>query len=206
MTDTTASPRPAATIIVVRDGFDALEVLMVQRGPQQRFMAGVWVFPGGAVDAADRAAAGGDDDLAERIAAVRELEEEAAVAGVDPAALIRFSRWITPVVVPIRFDTHFFLATMPEAAAVRIDGAECVDFRWTAPAAALTAHREGSMPMVFPTIKHLEQLAEFRTVAALVTAAAAGTVVPVTPQVLGGEHARIVLPGDPGYEDPAPAA
>lgn len=202
MAHVSADPRPAATIIVVRGGGGALEVLMVRRGPQQRFMAGVWVFPGGAVDDDDRQAAAGDDDLAERIAAVRELEEEAAVAGIAPRSLIRFSRWITPVVVPIRFDTHFFLATMPAAAEVRVDGAECVDFTWASPSSALAAHAAGSMPMVFPTIKHLEQLAAFTTADSLLAVSARGTIVPVTPQVIGGgEHARIVLPGEPGYDD-----
>lgn len=197
-----ASARPAATIIVVRGGASALEVLMVRRSPHQRFMAGVWVFPGGAIDDDDRLAAGADEDLAQRIAAVRELEEEAAVAGIEPRSLIRFSRWITPVVVPIRFDTHFFLATMPAAAEVRVDGAECVDFTWTAPGAALAAHASGSMPMVFPTIKHLEQLDAFASADSLLEVSARGTVVPVTPRVIGGgEHARIVLPGEPGYDD-----
>jgi 8-oxo-dGTP pyrophosphatase MutT (NUDIX family) len=46
-----ATPRQAATVILVRGGAAALEVLLVQRSPAQRFMGGAWVFPGGAVDA-----------------------------------------------------------------------------------------------------------------------------------------------------------
>src|SRR5215218_2543559 len=46
-------PRQAATVIVLRGDAATLEILLVQRNPAQRFMGGAWVFPGGAVDAAD---------------------------------------------------------------------------------------------------------------------------------------------------------
>ena len=88
---TVAEPRQAATVIVLRGGDGTLEVLLVQRTPAARFMGGVWVFPGGAVDTTE-----GDGDTAHRIAAIRELEEEAAIVLDDPAALVKFSRWITP--------------------------------------------------------------------------------------------------------------
>ena len=45
------APRQAATVILLRGGAEALEVLLVRRTPKARFMGGVWVFPGGAVDA-----------------------------------------------------------------------------------------------------------------------------------------------------------
>src|SRR6476659_3862327 len=94
---TPVKPRQAATVIVLQGGGATLEVLLVQRNPEQRFMGGAWVFPGGAVDAHE-----GEGDGAHRRAAVRELEEEAAIGGVDPAALVRFSQWITPPEVKIR--------------------------------------------------------------------------------------------------------
>ncbi|HTD58307.1 MAG TPA: NUDIX hydrolase, partial [Solirubrobacteraceae bacterium] len=99
-------PRQAATVILLRGGEDALEVLLVKRTEKARFMGGVWVFPGGAVD-------DGDGDSAHRTAAVRELSEEAAVVLADPHALVEFSRWITPEEVTVRFDTRFFLAELP---------------------------------------------------------------------------------------------
>src|SRR5437660_10639897 len=102
-----AEPRPAATVILLRGGADALEVLLVQRNPAARFMGGAWVFPGGAVDAAE-----GGGDSAHRVAATRELEEEAGVALGDPDALVAYSRWITPAQLVTRFDTHFFLAAL----------------------------------------------------------------------------------------------
>src|SRR5205823_9254108 len=95
-----ATPRPAASVIVLRGGAGELEVLLVRRTPKARFMGGVWVFPGGAVDAHE-----GDGDAAHRAAAIRELSEEASIVLHDPAELVKFSRWITPAAVQIRFDT-----------------------------------------------------------------------------------------------------
>jgi 8-oxo-dGTP pyrophosphatase MutT (NUDIX family) len=163
-------------------------------------MGGAWVFPGGAVDAVD--AGEGDGDEAHRLAAVREVEEEAGVQLPDPAALVKFSRWITPAMVKIRFDTHFFLAEMPPEQQVQIDGSECVDFRWTTPQDALEAHRNGDLLLVFPTIKHLEQLTPFASSDALLDHTRGREVRPVEPKVVGaGEEARVVLPGEPGYEE-----
>src|ERR1700759_5647901 len=84
-------PRPAATVIVLRGGSDTLEVLLVKRNPESRFMGGAWGFPGGAVDRAE-----GEGQVALRTAALRELGEEAGIELDDPDALIPFSRWITP--------------------------------------------------------------------------------------------------------------
>ncbi len=195
-----AVPRQAATVIVLRGGDFALEVMLVKRNPAQRFMGGAWVFPGGAVDAHE-----GEGDAAHRLAGVREVAEEAAVELPDPAALIKFSRWITPAQVKIRFDTHFFLAPLPAGAEARPDGHECVDLRWFTPRGALEAYAAGEILLVFPTIKHLEQLEPFRTAGALLEWAQGREVLPVEPRVvLEGEVARVVLPGEPGYEE-APA-
>ena len=189
--------RPASTVILLRGGSSQLEILLVQRTPDQTFMGGMWVFPGGAVDPDD-----GDPetDAAQRVTAIRELEEEAGVTGVAPEDLVRFSRWVTPKEVSKRFDTHFFLAPMPDGAAVQIDGDECVDSTWLSPAAALAAHRDGALPMVFPTIKHLEQLESFESADELLAATRGREVVPVEPRVhMEGEQVRVLLPGDPGY-------
>jgi 8-oxo-dGTP pyrophosphatase MutT (NUDIX family) len=196
-------PRQAASVIVLRGGDDLLEVLLVKRSPSARWMAGVWVFPGGAVDAAEAAATGdpGEDDGAHRAAAVRELAEEAGVHGVDPQALVKYSRWITPTRVRTRFDTHFFLAPLPPDQEPTPDGTEIVELGWFAPADALQAHRDGRILLVFPTIKHLEQLSPFRSASALLEHARGRDVVPVVPQIVGtGELARVVLPGEPGYQ------
>jgi 8-oxo-dGTP pyrophosphatase MutT (NUDIX family) len=194
-------PRQAASVILLRNGAGAdrgseeLEVLLVKRTPAARFMGGVWVFPGGAVDAQE-----GEGDAAHRIAAVRELSEEAAITLDTPDELVKFSRWITPAEVQIRFDTHFFLALAPDGQEPRVDGEECVDLGWFTPAGALDAHRDGEILLVFPTIKHLEQLGAFASVDSLMSYARGRNVQPVQPRVLvEGEVARIVLPGEPGY-------
>lgn len=188
-------PRQAATVILLRGGAEALEVLLVRRTPEARFMGGVWVFPGGAVDAGE-----GEGDEAHRAAAIRELREEAAILLADPGELVKFSRWITPAQVQVRFDTHFFLAPLPEGQQARVDGQECVDLGWFTPDGALESHRAGEIPLVFPTIKHLEQLSDFASVDELMRYAREQTVEPIEPRVvLEGEVARILLPGDPGY-------
>ena len=185
-------PRQAATVILMRGGDQALEVLLVRRTPNARFMGGVWVFPGGAVDTDE-----GEGDEAHRIAAVRELAEEAGVTLEGPDALVKFSRWITPPEVKIRFDTHFFLAAAPPGQEARIDGDECVDFGWFTPQAALDAARRDEITLVFPTIKHLEQLARFDSADAAIAYARGRDVHPVVPHVVSdGEVARIVLPGE----------
>ncbi len=188
-------PRQAATVILLRGGDRELEVLLVKRTPEARFMGGVWVFPGGAVDAEE-----GDGDGAHRLAAIRELREEAAIELDDPDALVKFSRWITPAAVKTRFDTHFFLATLPDGQQPAVDGQECVDLGWFTPSAALDAHRRGEILLVFPTIKHLEQLGEFGNVEELLAHARGKDVIPVEPRVvMEGEVARILLPGESGY-------
>jgi 8-oxo-dGTP pyrophosphatase MutT (NUDIX family) len=190
-------PRQAATVIVLRGGRAGLEVLLVRRTPQARFMGGVWVVPGGAVDAGE-----GEGDTAHRVAAVRELEEEAGIVLDDPGALVKFSRWITPAEVVVRFDTHFFLAPMPDGQEATIDGDEIVDQGWFTPADALAAHERGEIALVFPTIKHLEQLGGFDSAAALLDYARDRRVGPVQPRIVTeGETARLLLPGEPGYDD-----
>jgi len=189
-------PRPAATVIVLRGGADALEVLLVKRNPAARFMGGAWVFPGGAVD--DRE---GDREDALRAAALRELGEEAGIRLRSGGELVPFSRWITPPQVKTRFDTWFYLAPLPDGAAARVDGSEVVDARWYAPSAALEAYGRGELLLVFPTIKHLEQLSAFNNAEQLLAHARTREIRPVEPHVvLSGEHARIVLPGEPGYQ------
>ena len=186
-------PRGSASLILLRDGEGGPEVLLVRRNPTQRFMGGAWVFPGGATS---------PEDADERATAVRELEEEAGVRMDASCELARYSRWITPAQVRVRFDTHFFVARAPDGATVTVDDAECVDSRWIRPADALAAGRRDELLLVFPTIKHLEQLAEHSSVDAAMEAARARRVLPVEPRLLTeGGVARVVLPGEPGYED-----
>jgi 8-oxo-dGTP pyrophosphatase MutT (NUDIX family) len=185
-------PRQAATVIVLRGGSETLEVLLVKRNPQQRFMGGAWVFPGGAVHA---------DDSDHAAAAVRELQEEAGVQLAADHPIVGWSRWITPAEVVVRFDTWFFVTEAPPGAEATVDGAECVDARWLRPAAALEAHERGELMLVFPTIKHLEALAGMGSVAETLEKARTREVVPVQPRVVVREgKPEILLPGEPGYD------
>jgi 8-oxo-dGTP pyrophosphatase MutT (NUDIX family) len=188
-----AEARQAASLILLRDARGGPEVLLVKRNPEQRFMGGAWVFPGGAVHDGDGGHAG---------TALRELEEEAGIRIEDAAQVVHFSRWITPEEVKVRFDTWFFLAEAPAGAEARPDGSECVEARWLRPSDALEAYARGDLTLVFPTIKHLEQLAQFGSVAEAIETARGREVEPVQPRVVvrdGG--AEVLLPGEPGYDD-----
>ena len=106
-------PRPAATVILLRDSAENgdLEVLLLRRSPESRFMPNVWVFPGVSLDAED-----GECEEGLRTCARRELAEEAGVELHPEAEIVTLSRWITPEVVQTRFDTWFFLAQAPHGA------------------------------------------------------------------------------------------
>jgi 8-oxo-dGTP pyrophosphatase MutT (NUDIX family) len=195
------TPRPASTVILLRRSgrheTRGLEVLLVKRNPEARFMPGVWVFPGGAVDDCDR---GADDEATYRSCAARELQEEAGIELGEDAEMILWSRWITPEIVPIRFDTWFYLALAPPHSPPEPDGSETVDAGWFEPAAALASCRAGELQLVFPTIKQLEALAEFATAEEVLEAARGSEVRPILPKVTGeASERRVVLPGEPGY-------
>ena len=190
-----ATPRPASTVILLRRGGKhadrELELLLVRRNPEAGFMPGVWVFPGGSVDPED-----GEGEEANRACAVRELREEAGIE-LDPAGLVAYSRWITPRVVPVRFDTRFYLALAPPHSPPEPDGRETVDAGWYAPAAALELHRRGEMSLVFPTIKHLESLLAYGNATDALAAAQQREVRAIEPEVVGeGDRRRIVLPDE----------
>jgi 8-oxo-dGTP pyrophosphatase MutT (NUDIX family) len=181
-------------VIVMRDSDAGPEVLLVQRNPEARFMGGAWVFPGGAVH-------GDDSDAADT--AVRELDEEAGVAIDDAGELVAWSRWITPAQVKIRFDTWFFVARAPDGADGKCDGEECVDLRWLRPQDALDAYQRDELLLVFPTIRHLQELAMYESVDHVLETGRTRKIQPIEPRVVLGEGgvARVLLPGEPGYDE-----
>jgi 8-oxo-dGTP pyrophosphatase MutT (NUDIX family) len=82
-----ALPRPAATVLLLRDGPQGVEVLMTRRSPTASFAPGAYVFPGGGIDPADaqahaitaRRATQTDLHLTQAIAAIRESFEELGI-------------------------------------------------------------------------------------------------------------------------------
>jgi len=208
--DEPAIPRPAATVILMRGGERrraSLEVLMLRRGSGARFMPGVWVFPGGAVDPADHDAAREleieieADELAHRVCGARELVEEASIT-IAASALRPWSRWVTPEVVPIRFDTRFYVALAPARSRPEPDRGEVDAARWISPGAALDEHGADRLELSFPTVKHLEELAGYADAAAVIAAGARRRVEAITPKVRGDrDDFEVLLPGDPGFAE-----
>jgi 8-oxo-dGTP pyrophosphatase MutT (NUDIX family) len=194
-----STPRPAASIVLLRRGGRhaqrALEVLMLRRSEEARFMPGVWVFPGGSVDECDGAEEGGL-----RACALRELAEEAGIELAAEEELVPFTRWITPEIIATRFDAWFFLALAPAHTPPRPDGVETTEARWFEPAAALKAHAAGEIVLSFPTQTQLGWLAEFATSDEALATYRERTVEPILPKVVeDGAEPRVVLPGDPDY-------
>lgn len=196
---TPSEPRPAASVVLLRRGGKhgdrELEVLLLKRSAEAKFMPNVWVFPGGAVDPAD-----GEGEDGYRACAVRELAEEATIELPAEEELVLFSRWITPAVISTRFDAWFFLALAPAHTPPKPDGVETTEAAWFKPSAALKAQEEGEIVLAFPTLSQLQSLLPYPTSDAALAAHRDRPVEPILPVVLGDrENHRVVMPGDPDY-------
>jgi 8-oxo-dGTP pyrophosphatase MutT (NUDIX family) len=77
--------------------------------------------------------------------------------------LFYFAHWITPEVLPIRFDARFFVAAAPSGQEASPDGKETVEARWISPRNALAEHQMGRLKLAPPTFHSLGELAGFRT-------------------------------------------
>lgn len=111
-------------------------------------------------------------------------------------------RWITPPGSPRRYDTRFFLAAAPEGQRPVQDDREVISAEWIAPEEALERHRAAQFPMLPPTVANLRMLAEYTTTtSALDGAAQMGPIHTVAPRIVSdGDGIRIVMPGDPAYD------
>lgn len=165
-----APPEPidAATVVVARDSADGVEVLMLRRNSKIYF-GGMWVFPGGRVDPADRAdsltvaVCDGGDGRGFHAAAIREAREEAGIDLTD-TELHHFAHWLPPAVRPKRFSTQFFLASAPEGLNVAIDHGEITEHHWMTPHEALLRRSAGDIEIVTPTFCTLNWLQGFESV------------------------------------------
>ncbi len=154
------SPDPSATVVLLRDGPSALELLLLRRSAKLVFHGGAWVFPGGRIDPEDYAE-GAEHDVvaASRKGAVREIREETGLC-VDPLDLVPISRWTTPEGLPRRFATWFYAAAAGEGQ-VKVDGGEIQAHRWMQPRDALAAQRAGEIELPPPTFVTISALSAY---------------------------------------------
>ncbi len=175
----TSEPRLAATVLLVRDGAEGIEVFMQRRAATMAFAPRMVVFPGGRVDP-DDLTADVHADLANAVAegfgvdvrsargvlaaAVREVEEE---SGVRLAAgdLRPRARWITPAFEPRRYDTFFFAARLPDGEEAVGGTSETTEDFWGSAAGLLAAADAGTFRLMPPTVVSLEEVAAFPSVA-----------------------------------------
>lgn len=192
---------PAATIVLVRDGREGLETLLLQRSKAVRHMGGMWVFPGGRVDEADYPA-DRDDYGAALNAAIRETREEAGLEiGVDQ--LVYLSHWTTPEGAKKRFATWFFLAILEDDQDVTVDGGEIADHRWVRPEVALAelADEEHPFRLMPPTFVSLVDIAPFAVCAQAKAGISARRPFVYAPRMVFVEDGICFLyEGDAGYE------
>jgi 8-oxo-dGTP pyrophosphatase MutT (NUDIX family) len=220
---------PAATVVLLRDGPDGPETLMLRRNRRLVFAGGHWVFPGGRMEAADldapalpalddaEAARRADDPAllaAARRAAVRETAEETGLV-LDADGLSWIAHWMPPRSGQTRrFATWFFAATAPEGAVV-VDGGEIHDHAWLRPADTLERRDAGTVELSPPTWVTLWQLRPYASAADALAALAsrpaprfATRIVAARDPAAGSEgdadHLVALWHGDAGYDDGDP--
>src|SRR6187431_1267193 len=157
----------AATVVLLRDGRDGPEVLMIER-PDRGSFAGAWVFPGGKLDPAD---AGSEDETEERVArraGVRETWEETGLT-LDEGGLVTLSCWDPPPGLPLRIRTWFFAAPAP-VGELALSADEAVAADWVRPGDLLERHSRGEVTLYPPTWITLHGLSAQPDAAALLGA------------------------------------
>ena len=193
-------PRPAATVVLLRDRTGHLETFMMHRAVTMAFAPGMHVFPGGRLEPADHDAGAALPDPGGRFArdaprastdeaqyralvacALRELREESGVT-LPFADLHLADHWITPEVEGRRFDARFFVAPMPKGQEAVLTGTEAQSVVWVRPSHALEEHASGRMPLLRPTSRVLEYLAQFADAAAVLSAVQQRQILPMLPR------------------------
>lgn len=157
---------PAATVVLLRDAEDGTQVLMLKKNSKITF-GGMWVFPGGKIDAQDHDDAA-DDHHAARIAAARETMEETGLT-VQADAFEWFAHWTPPPGPQKRFATWFFAAAVGQVGDVTIDDGEIKDHAWIRPQDALARHAAGEIDLVPPTWVTLYHLSRYSPTEAMLS-------------------------------------
>lgn len=204
-----AVPRTAATVLLLRPGAGGVEVYLLRRAAAMSFASGMYAFPGGAVDPGDAdgpplagewaARLGRPEPEAQAVvrAAVREVAEETGVR-LGPADLVPWTRWITPEFEPRRYDTHFFVAALPDGQEPADISGEADRTEWLAPAEALRRFEAGEIMMLPPTSVTLGEVARYDSVAAVLAAAVGrDAATPVLPRVERDTDGTVRLSLDP---------
>lgn len=115
--------------------------------------------------------------------------------------LTPFAHWITPSMMPKRFDTHFYLAAAPADHLAVHDGSESVDSVWIRPQAALEEAEAGKRTIIFPTRMNVEKVGRSANVAHAIEEARKAPIVTVEPKVTKNEAGEAILriPAEAGY-------
>jgi hypothetical protein len=133
-----------------------------------------------------------DDPLADQLAAARAEVQAGTRSFLDllgqwqPAfdLLVPFSHWVTPVAVPARYDTWFFVARLPERQIALHLEVETSDSAWLSPSRLLDPARRGPYTLVYATEQHLRRIAPYSEVASLLDFAASKAIRRVQPELL----------------------
>ena len=142
--------------------------------------------------------------LRARLHAGESLAGVLAGAGLVPAtdALYYFARWITPVANPRRWDTRFLVGRLPDGQEACADGTETVSCTWMTPGAALAAYEAGTITLIPPTVRTLDDLATFASVDTVLADAAQRIVRAATPEVVQQDgEAALRYPENTGRSD-----
>jgi 8-oxo-dGTP pyrophosphatase MutT (NUDIX family) len=190
---------PAATVVLLKDGAEGVEVLMLRKNSKITF-GGMWVFPGGKIDPEDHPE-DGDVDVAARNAAAREALEE---AGLELAQddFVHFAHWTPPPGPQKRFTTWFFVALTDGEPDVAIDEGEIEDHAWIRPEDALAKHAAGEIDLVPPTWITLYHLSRYAPAADIIAHFKSQTPKVYSTRVVKASSGdRVALwHGDAGYE------
>lgn len=126
------------------------------------------------------------------------LRREDLVLAAD--LMVSFAHWITPEVVPKRFDTHFLLIAAPVVQLGAHDGGESVEGLWITPRQALNEAKAGTRTLVFATRMNLEKLSRYATVAEAVELTRSRPVVTVMPKATKTPEGRkLIIPAEADY-------
>jgi 8-oxo-dGTP pyrophosphatase MutT (NUDIX family) len=241
---------PSATVVLLRDGADSLEVFLQRRHGESAVLGGAYVFPGGKADPEDLQWADrldlpaaelhrrlGEPELSPQeaaglhVTAIRELFEETGLllADVTPqqareawaalrggprfdellesrtwrlaaGALQPWSRWITPRLSSVtrkRFDTRFFVATVPPGQEPGHDTHEATESVWLPPREALRRYWSGQIDLAPPQIMSLAHLARHAATATVLQESASRPPPCIRPEPRDVEGVRVLCyPGD----------